>query len=154
MKDLYMQGMTPNTKTTRSLERFLALVGTAVCLIVCVRIWQVLSVSQPMWPLPGLYLLEMIVMSFIGLFGIVRGDAEHSTGAAALTWAAIGVFLAFTVMAAWSIGFLFLPVAVIFMITAILADQRRHRNLVVHLGVGVIAAIAQVALILIVIRLL
>ena len=149
-----MQGTTRSTTTTRPLEQFLAIVGTAVCLIVCARIWQVLSGAQPMWPLPGLYLLEMIVVSLIGMLGILTGDSEQSTLAGSLAWAAAGALTAFVAMGAWSIGFLFLPVALIFMITAILADRRRRRNLVVHLGVGVMAAIAQVALMLAAIRLI
>jgi len=149
-----MPGMTTNTKSTRSLEWFLAGIGTAVCLIVSVRIWQVLSDQQSMWPLPSLYLLEIIAMSFVGLFGILQGDAARAAVVGALPWITSGVLLAFVVLGAWSIGFLFLPVALIFLITAILADRRRRRNLIVDAGVGIAAALTQVALMLAVIRLL
>ena len=144
--------MTSHATTTRALERFLAVVATGVCLIVCVRIWQVLNGQQPIWPLPGLYLLEMVVVSLIGLFGIFTWDSEQSALAGALTWAAVGVFTAFVVMGAWSIGFLFIPVALIFLIAAILGDRGQRRNLIVHLGVYAIAAIAQAGLMFAVIR--
>lgn len=72
-----------------------------------------------------------------------------------LTWVAVGVLLGFVVMGAFSIvGLLFVPVALVFMIAAILADHRRRRNLIVHLGIGVLVAMIQVALMFAVIRLL
>jgi hypothetical protein len=107
-----------------------------------------------MWPLPSLYLLEMIVVSFTGLFSLLKDDATHLAAVAVLTWVAVGMLAAFVVMGLWSIGLLFLPVAVIFVIAAILANRRQHRNLIVHVGVGVLAAIIQVALMLAVIRFL
>ena len=42
----------------------------------------------------------------------------------------------------------------ILLITAILSDRRRNQNMLVHWGIGLIAALAQVALMLAVIRLL
>ncbi|HJW82780.1 MAG TPA: hypothetical protein VJ754_00615 [Anaerolineae bacterium] len=144
----------PHPTSTRSLERFFALTAAAVCLVISARIWQVLSGQQPMWPLPGLYLLEILVASAIGMFGILRSDSEWSAPGGGLTWAAIGVLLAFAVMGAWSVGLLYSPVVVILVITAVLSDRRRNQNMLVHWGIGLIAALAQVALMLAVIRLL
>jgi hypothetical protein len=62
-----MQGISTHTTSTRKLERLLAVIGTAVCLIVSVRIWQVFSAQQPMWRLPDLYLLEMVAASILGM---------------------------------------------------------------------------------------
>ncbi len=50
-------------KSTRSLEQFLAIVGVAVCANISALIWQSVSAQQPMWPLPALYLLEMVALS-------------------------------------------------------------------------------------------
>ncbi len=101
-----------------------------------------------MWPLPGLYLVEMVALSAIAMFGIVR---DISLGGI-VTWVVVGVFFAFVVMGAWSIGFLFLPVALIFAVTALLSDRRQ--SIVMHLGASVIAGIAQVTLMFIAIRLI
>jgi hypothetical protein len=49
---------------------------------------------------------------------------------------------------------LFTPVAGLFAIAVILSDRRQGHNLVIHLGAGLAAALAQAALMLAVIRLL
>ena len=146
--------MMTDTTTTRSRERFLAIIGAASCLVISIRIWQVLSGQQPMWPLPSLYLLEMVAVGFAGTLGILKSDSSQSRLAGILTWAAVGVFAAFIVMGAWSIGLLFLPAGVLLLIAAILADRRRSLNSVMHLGVAAFAAIIQVALMLAVIRII
>jgi hypothetical protein len=66
----------------------------------------------------------------------------------------VGVLFAFVIMGAWSVGFLFLPVAGLFAVTAVLSDRRQHEKLVFHLGAGLAAAVAQASLMLFVIRLL
>ncbi len=140
--------------TTHTLERLLAIAGAAASVIIAIRVWQAVSDQQSMWPLPGLYLIKMVAASFIGAWGILKIDSERATLAGGLTWAAIGVWAAFGVMGAWSIGFVFLPVALIFFSAAILANRRRRQNLSVYLSVGALAALAQAALMLALIRLL
>ena len=51
-------------------EQFLAVVGAAACLLISARIGQVVSGTQPIWPLPGLYLVEINIVSVLGLFGV------------------------------------------------------------------------------------
>ncbi len=148
-----MQDVTPNRTMTHSFERFLAITGTIVCIIISARIWQVLSPGQPMWPLPNGYLLEMILVSIIGMFGILENDSKQTVLKEWLTWTTVGILSAFAVMGAWSIGFFFIPVALIFLAAALLAGRRRHRNLATHLGMGFLAAILQIVLMLAIIRL-
>jgi hypothetical protein len=132
------------------LERFLAVIGVVVCLIVSVRVWQVVSAQQTMWPLPGSYVIEMIAVSCIGLLGIVRDDQFG----AIMAWMSAGVTFAFVVLGAWSIGFLYLPAALLLVAAAVTADRRHRYRLSPHLVLIVIAAVAQVAVMLIAIRLL
>ena len=149
-----MQNISPRNVSTRTLERFLVVIGATVCLIVSTCIWLVFSKQQVMWPLPDLYLLEMLAASALATFDILSNGLRQFSLRGILIWTAVGVLLAFVVMGAWSIGFLFAPVAGLFAIAAILSDRRHGRNLVVHLGVGSVAALAQVALMLAVIRFL
>ncbi len=151
--------MTPNdlsssAPTTRTLERLLAVVAVAVCAIVSIRIYQVESVSQAMWPLPGLYLLEMLGITAAGALGIWRGDTTRSRLSKALAWIAAGALLGFAVLGAWSIGFLYLPLVVLLLIAAILSDRRQRQNIGVHGAISLIAAVAQILLMLAVIRLM
>jgi hypothetical protein len=137
-------------KSTRSLERFLAIVGVAVCAIISALIWQSVSAYQPMWPLPALYLLEMVALSFAAALG----NARDSAAGGMVAWGTIGAVLAFVVMGAWSVGFLFIPVAVLLAIAGILRDRRQRLNMAIHLGICAAAAIAQAALMLAAIRVL
>ncbi len=133
-----------------TLERFLAVVGTAVCTIISIRVWQVIGSQQPMWPLPGLYLLEMMALSVGAMLSILCGAASSRV----ITWIVVGVVCAFVVMGAWSIGLLYLPVAVLFALAAILTDRRHRQSSARYVRFSIVAGVAQVALMLIIIRLL
>ena len=122
--------------------------GELVCLVVTVPIWRSISAQQGMWPLPGLYLLEMVALSVLCAFAFYRGGPRSQF----ITWGALGVFLAFSILGAFSIGFFYLPVALIFGAAAIIADvkdkDRDVRRIGAHLAVCVIAGLAQAALML------
>ena len=147
-----MKDNSSHTTSIRTLEFILALTATAICLIVSVYVWLVLSAQQPMWPLPGLYLLEMPAVSILGLWSIGSNETRLSRLRGFLTWVTVGILFAFVVLGALSVGFLIAPVAILFAIAAILSDHRQGHNLVAHLGIGLVAALAQAALMLDVIR--
>jgi hypothetical protein len=149
-----MQGASLRTSSTLNLERILAGIGTAVCLIVSILIWQALSAQQPMWPLPDLYLMEMLAACVLGIWCIWNSGSGRSPLRIYLVWVVVGIQFAFVIMGAWSVGFLFLPVAGLFALTAVISDRRQRGKLVFHLGAGLAAAVAQAALMLFVIRLL
>lgn len=138
----------------RSLEQFLAVVGGAACLLISARIGQVVSATQPVWPLPGLYLVEMSIVSVLGMFGVLGYSSGRFSVWIALTWAAVGILLAFVLMGAWSIGLFFSPVVLIFAVAAILSDRRQGRNILLHAGISLLAAMAQVVLMLAAIQIL
>ena len=138
--------------STIFLEQFLAVVGVATCLLISARMGQVVSEMQPVWPLPGLYLVEMNIVSLLGLFGVVGNSSGRFSLRVGLTWAAAGILLAFAIMGAWSIGLFFLPVVLIFAVTAILSNRRQGQNMLLYVGISILAAMAQVALMWVVIR--
>jgi hypothetical protein len=141
-----MQDSSPQATSTRNLERLLSALAVAICLIVCALIWQVVSVQQSMWPLPALYLLEMLTASIMGLWDIWSSGTRQN--GAIVTWVVSGILSAFVIIGAWSVGFLFIPVAGLFAAAAVLSDRRQGRSLAVHLSVGLGAALAQAALML------
>jgi hypothetical protein len=149
-----MKDNSSHTTSIRTLEFILALTATTICLIVSVYVWSVLRAQQPIWPLPGLYLLEMPAVSILGLWSIGSNETRLSTLRGFLTWVTVGILFAFVVLGALSVGFLFAPVAILFAIAAILSDHKQGHNLVAHLGIGLVATLAQAALMLVVIRLL
>jgi asparagine N-glycosylation enzyme membrane subunit Stt3 len=181
-----MKGVSLQKTSTQKFERFLAVLGTAVCLTDSIQVWQVIGAQQEMWPLPGLYLLEMVAVSALFLwaiwgdgdlrsrsggvrrplpsesgvgpttlrYGVLREDPRRAGGIrGTMSWVAVGVLVAFVIMGAWSVGFLYAPVALLFIIAAILSDRRAGHNLLVHFGVAFAAALAQAAMMLAVISL-
>lgn len=136
--------------TTFALERFLAVIAAAISLTVSIRIGQVVGGQQPVWPLPGLYLVEMVALSVIAMIGLARDTVSGG----AVSWVVVGVLGAFVVMGAWSVGLVFLPVALIFASTAILSTRRHRRNMRLRIGLGIAAGAAQIVLMFAAIRLL
>jgi hypothetical protein len=133
-----MQQREPTT-TIHPIERFLAILGAIVCLIITIPIWWSISAQQTMWPLPGLYLIEMVALSIISTFAFFRGDPRDKF----ITWGAIGVIGAFSMVGAFSVGFFYLPVALIFAIISVTSDVRNKQHILAHLGICLIAGIAQ-----------
>jgi hypothetical protein len=138
------------TTPTQLFERILAFIGAVICLIVTIIIWWSISAQQSMWPLPGLYFMEIVALSNMSAFLFIRGNARDKI----LIWGAVGAIIGFSILGALSVGFFYLPVALIFAFISITSDVRNKQRIAMHLGVCVIAAVVQAALMLAAIRLL
>ena len=138
-----MKGATQTTITS-PLERFLAVLAAVVCLIITILLWLSVSANQTMWPLPALYFIEMVAFSMISAFIFVRGDRRQQF----IIWGTAGVISAFSILGALSVGFFYLPVALILAAIAVTSDVRNKQHITAHLGVFLIAGIAQLALML------
>jgi hypothetical protein len=103
-----------------------------------------------MWPLPGLYFIEIVALSSISAFVFVRGDPRDNF----ITWGAAGAISAFSILGALSVGLFYLPVALIFAIISVTSDVRNKQHITAHLGIFLIAGIAQFALMFAAIRVL
>ena len=138
-----MQVTSPTVMVSR-LERMLAILAAVVCLSITLVIWIRISAYQGMWPLPGLYFIEMVSLSFISTFIFVRGDPRGSL----ITWVAAGVMSAFSIIGAFSVGFFYLPVALMLGVISLTWDVRNKQQFLTHLGIFLIAGIVQSALML------
>jgi hypothetical protein len=134
--------------TTRPFERFLAVLEAAICLIVTIFLWLSLSSTQAMWPLPGLYFIEMAALGLLSEITFLRGNP----GSRFVPWAAIGAISAFSILGAWSVGLFYLPVALILVVISVTWDVRNKQHLLAHLGICLISGIVQAAVMLTVIR--
>jgi len=106
-----------------------------------------------MWPLPDLYLLEMVAASFLGLWSIWGNGSRLSALQGILSWVVVGFLFGFVIIGSFSIGIWFMPAAVLFAIASILSNIRKGDNLVVHLCIGLAAVLAQAFLMFALIRL-
>jgi hypothetical protein len=132
-------------------------------MIVSAAAWWGLRVQQSLWPLPDLYLLEMLAASALATWGIWSQAERPASLRLILTWASIGIMLGFVILGAFSIGFFYLPVVVLLVSAAILADRpvpgrtgqaRLGFNFFIHMGACIAAAGVQAALMLAVIRMI
>jgi hypothetical protein len=131
------------------LERILAILAAVVCLAITLVFWFTISPYQTMWPLPGLYFVEIVSLSFISTFIFVRGDPRGSL----MTWVAAGVISAFSFLGALSVGCFYLPVALMYSVMSLTWDVRNKQNKPARLGIFLIAGIVQSVFMLVAIRL-
>jgi hypothetical protein len=94
-----------------------------------------------MWPLPGLYFIEIVTLSVVSALLFIRGDPRGQF----LTWGTTGAIGAFSILAAFSVGFFYLPVALLFAIISVTFDVRNKKHIPAHLATFLIAGIAQLA---------
>jgi hypothetical protein len=145
-----MQTTSPNKKMTHPFERFLAVGGTVICLVITFILWVSIHAHQRMWPLPGGYFVEMAVLSVVSAQAFLGGK----TSGKFITWGAVGILTAFSIVGAFSVGFFYLPVALIFGGIAITSDVRDKQPVAAHFGVFMIAGIVQAVLMFVAIRLI
>ncbi|MEW5985821.1 MAG: hypothetical protein AB1791_04225 [Chloroflexota bacterium] len=124
------------------LEKLLALVGAAVCVGVPLLF---IPGQQPLYPLPGLYFLEIVWLGLVALVSLLV-DHPSTSWWTAVPHGAAGVLLAFVVLGAWTIGFFLAPACVAFLLAGVSADRRRGRPMIRHLVIFLIAAFAQAGL--------
>ncbi len=106
-----MPAETPTPGARRWVAIGLAAVGTASLLLVVTLFGR--SQASPdlrsLWPLPGLYLLEIAGLALVSWIGIVFSGPNRAAWLPALPWAAGGALFAFVVLGAWTIGLFLIP---------------------------------------------
>lgn len=131
-------------RLSRPAEWILAVVGAANCIVVP---FFFVEGQSPLFPFPGLYLIEIALLGVLGLISIIVEQNEDSRWRV-VPWAVAGILLAFVVLGAWTIGFFLIPATLAFLLAGVLGDRRLNRPLVNHAGVFLIAAIVQAAVML------
>jgi hypothetical protein len=132
----------PKAETPSRLEIILAIAGAVVCLVVTIIIWVGVSAQQPMWPLPGSYFVEFMLISAVVAYLWVSNHPLRISAA----WAATGVFSVLVFIGLFSIGLFYIPNVLIFGALAILADVRARQKIGIHLVIYLVAGIAQAVL--------
>ena len=132
------------------LEGALALSATLTAVVISAMVWWVTSPQQAMWPLPALYLIEVPAVAGLASLAVIGGWERR----AEVTWAAAGVLLGFSLLAGFSIGFFYLPCVLFLALAGVRLDWGDWRDLALHMGLAILWAAAQGALMLGAIRVL
>jgi len=130
--------------------RFLAFLAAAVCLVVTIRVWMIVSAQQALWPIPGAYLIEMLALSLLAALAIQPGSPLP----VALPGIACGGLFAFSVLASFSVGLFYLPVALLILIAGLLFTLSTRRSLFIFLAWTAAAVVIQSGIILAAINIL
>jgi hypothetical protein len=140
----------PKPPSVRGLERLLAVVAALACLFITIAIWRDVSTRQAMWPLPALYFIELPAVGIVSALAFLGGYRYTSS----ITWAAAGIYVAFGLLGAFSVGLCYAPIAIMFIMLAVLVMVRREERFLQSFVPFLIAAVAQAGLMLLAIRLL
>jgi hypothetical protein len=140
----------PAASTRWLLEGLLAVLAAALSLVVTVRVWGAVGGQQPMWPLPALYLLEMVALPGATALLLLGGASARAT----LAWAAAGAMSAFSVLGAWSVGLFYAPVALLLLAAGLVAVLKAGGRIWADLAWAIAAAALQTVVMLAVIGLL
>jgi hypothetical protein len=105
---------------------------------------------QPIWPFPGLYLVEVISLTWVGAWILTRAGTCAVTVACAIAGALAG----FSILGAWSIGLYYLPVVLLSALAGGMAAWRMRLSGIIALASFAVGCAGQIALMLAVLRLL
>lgn len=133
---------------SQKIEVFLSGLGAAGCLLITYFIWSSLSPSQDMWLLPGGYFVELAAGAVICFWAYSRQYSRAST----LSWIYCGVLVTFIVLAGFTVGFLYIPVFLIFGGLSIYSVIKHRQKLLIKLGIFALFVLVQLALMLSLIR--
>jgi hypothetical protein len=129
------------SKWSLFLVRGLAIVAAINCVIVPLLFAQ----QRPLFPLPGLYLIEIITLGILGLTGLLIIESR-SPFWQAVPWIAAGVLLAFVILGGFSIGFFLIPATVAFLLAGYLQNRIEGGPLSKYIGLILITTILQATL--------
>ena len=120
-----------------------ALVGAATCVLVPLLFAQ----QDSLWPLPGLYFVQIALVGVLVLLFVAAGWGLKARRRW-LPWAAGGILLAFVILGGFSIGPFLMPAFLAFALVGFLVDWPDDGAMARHAGVLLVAAVAQAALML------
>ena len=134
-----------SSRLARITEWLLATVGVVNCIVVPFLFAQNQS---DLFPLPGLYFIEIALSGVLGLISVVNEHHEDSRWQM-IPWIVAGILLAFVLLGGFSIGFFLIPATVAFLGIGILGDRHSSRRMVYHAGFFLVAAAVQATIMLI-----
>ena len=137
----------------RIIEWVLAGIGAILCVGGAAITW--LSQTSPnmpsvfLWPLPALVLIEVAILGLAGFSAVILDNEQHSPWWGGVLWIACGGLTALAIIGAFSVSVVVLLAVptLLFASAAVLADSRRHRNMLTDLGLFSVSAVTNVLLI-------
>ena len=139
--------MNDNQQTPISRGDFIGLVVAFVGGILCVigAIWTYVSQVQfgasPMWPLPGLVLLDWVILGIIGFAAAYITFRKNVVIWQQATWAISGAFIPLIILGGLSIGPFALIQFGLFMVSSLVLSVQRRPKWLENFGLLMLGAI-------------
>lgn len=130
------------------LEWILVFIGAAVCLVVVF----LFSSQQPneLWPFPGLYFLEITLLTIFGAGSRLFASNQTKPILLAAPWITGGALIPMIIVGALTIGVFLLPAMLAFILSGIIADIHLKKGYVGHLSISAMTALIQAAFMIVV----
>ena len=125
----------------RGFEWVFALFGVAVCLWVSIALAS--QQYNDLWPTPGLYFVEIILISLAVLASRLFDLMSAKVDSGLMSWIAGGLLLAFVILGGFSIGPYLFPAMLAFWLSATISDLHRWLSIPKHVALGLMAALIQ-----------
>lgn len=130
------------SRALRAGEWLAALVGVINCLLV-----PALFAQQNAFPLPALYFLE-IALAGASVMALVALSRDDKAAGMPIPWIAAGILLAFVILGGFSIGPFLIPAFLAFVLVGLLRDAQSGAAMARGVGVLLVAAVVQAAVML------
>ncbi len=134
-------------KVFRLLDWLFATIGAFICILVVGGF----SASQfpDLWPLPGLYFIELVLLAVLGGISRTASNWVSHPISASVPWIVAGILLSFVILGGLSIGPFLFPAMLAFLISGILADRQQAQKIPMHAGIAIVSALVQSGLVII-----
>lgn len=129
------------SNTVLFIVRGLAIAAAINCVVVPLLFAQ----QRPLFPLPGLYLIEIAALGILGITGLLLVE-PYSPFWRAVPWVVAGALLAFVILGGFSIGFFLIPATIAFLLAGFLLNRIEKGPVSKSIGLFLIAAILQATL--------
>ena len=135
----------------RILEGGFAVIGAVICLVVVASFTG--QPQSPMWLLPGLYFIEIVVLAILGAASRIVIPLRNMAAWRVIPWIVTGVLFAFVILGALTIGIFLFPAMLAFLLSGIFADSPQIGKASGHFVLAVLFALIQGGLMLLLINL-
>lgn len=142
--ELPLDDDTPPSHGSDRLARAMAYAGLVLSLAVTLGVFATVARIQPLWPLPGFYFVELLVLAAASASLVAASHPAAETS----FWITLGATLGFAWMGRLSVGAAYAPVAIVFGVAAIASSRHRQAGVTRQVALAILACVMQVGLIL------
>jgi hypothetical protein len=109
--------------------------------------------AASLWPLPGLVLIDWVLLGLIGFFAAYFSFRHGSAKWVPVAWFIAGTFIPLIILGAFSIGLAVLVVFLLFVVSTVIFAMRQRGNWLASFGLFMLGSICNLGVLLLMIML-